>query len=80
MVGSLTSVKKYLILARASPGILPVVGLQRVMLEQYLSYWTSAKQKGVLTSEEKIMFDGSSKIWPVFRIDITGILIKYGLQ
>ena len=79
MVGFLISVKNYLSLARVYPGLPPVVGMLRVMLEIYLSSWTSAKQKGLLTCEEKIIFDGVSESWPVFRIDMTGILIKYGL-
>ena len=36
-------------------------------------------QSGTLTSEEKIVFDGSPESWPVFRIELTGILIKRGL-
>ena len=43
-------------------------------------FWTSAKQKGLLTIEEKITFGGSSESWPVFHIELTGILTKYGLQ
>ena len=45
MVGVLTNVKKYPSLARDYPGIIPVVDLKRVTLEQYLSSWTSAKQR-----------------------------------
>ena len=29
--------------------------------------------------DKKITFDGVYESWPVFRIEITGILIKYGL-
>ena len=53
--------------------------MPRVTLEEYLSSWTSTKQKGTLTCDEKITFDGVSEIYPVFRIEMTGILIKYGL-
>ena len=79
MVGVIIPVNNYLILARGYPGIQPVADLQRAMIEQYLSSWTSAKQKGLLACEEKIIFDGNSESWPVFRIEITGILISYGL-
>ena len=80
MVGALTPVKKYLSLDRFYPGLPPIVGMQRVTLEQYLSSWMPAKHKGILTSEEKITFDSIYESWPVFRIETTGILIKYGLQ
>ena len=80
MVEVLTSVKKYLRLARAYPGIPPVVDLKQVKIERYLYYWTSDKHKGLLTSEEKITFDSNSESWPVFCIEMTGILIKFGLQ
>ena len=80
MVGVLISVKKYLRLARACPGLPPVIDLKQVTLKKYVSYLTSDKQKGLLNSEEKITFDGNSESWPVFRIEMTGILIKYGLQ
>ena len=74
------SVKKYLNQARAYPGLPPVVYLKQVTFERNLSYLTSAKQKGLLTSEEKITFDGNFETWPVFCIEMTGILIKFGLQ
>ena len=74
------SVKKYLNQARAYPGLPPAVYLKQVTFEQNLSYLTSAKQKGLLTSEEKITFDGNSESWLVFHIEMTGILIKCGLQ
>ena len=77
MVGVLISVNKYLILACAYPGLLPVVDLQIVTLERYLSYWTSAKKMGLLTCKENIKFDGVYENWPVFCIEMTGILIKY---
>ena len=80
MVVVLISVKMYLSLDRAYPGLLHVVDLKRVTLQQYLSFWTSAKQKGILTSEEKITFDGNSESWPVFCIEMRGILIKYDIQ
>ena len=35
---------------------------------------------GILTCEGKITFDGASESWPVFRIYMAGILIKYGLS
>ena len=37
------------------------------------------KQTGILTCEEKITFDDISESWPVFRTEMTGILIKHGL-
>ena len=80
MVGDLTSVKKYLNLARVYPGIPPIVDLQHVRLERYLSSWMSTKKRGILTSYEKIIFNGSSESWPVFLIEMIGILIEYGLQ
>ena len=79
MVGVLISVKKYLSLARVYPGLPPVAIMIRVTLERYLSSWTSAKKKIILTCEEKITFDGVSESFPVFRIEMTGILIKHGL-
>ena len=71
--------KNCLGLARVYPGLPPVVGMLRLTLEGYLSSCTSVKQMGILTCEEKITFDGASDSWPVFRIDMTGILIKHGL-
>ena len=76
---ALVSVKNYLSLARIKPGLPPVVGMLRVMLEGYLSSWTSINHMGIPTYEEKITFDGASVSWSVFRIEITGILIKHGL-
>ena len=78
-VGFLISVKKYLSLARVYPAPPPVVGVLRVMLEGYLSSWTSAKHMGIPTYEEKITFDGASESWNFFRIDMTGIRIKHGI-
>ena len=80
MVEVFTSVKKYLRLARAYPGIPPVVDLKQVKIERYLYSWTYDKHKGLLTSEEKITFDGNSESWPVFCIEMRGILIKYDIQ
>ena len=56
-----------------------MVGMLRVTLEGYLYYWTSMKQMGILTCEEKIKFDGASESWPIFRIEMKGIVIKHGL-
>ena len=56
-----------------------MLGMLRVMIEGYLSSWTSANQKGIFTCEEKKAFVGASESWPVFLIEMTGILIKYGL-
>ena len=56
-----------------------MAGMIRVMLEGYLSSWKSMKHMGILTCEEKIKFDGASGSWPVFRIEMTCILIKHGL-
>ena len=39
--------------------------------------WTSTKQMGILTCEEKITFDGASESWPVFCIEMAGIFIKH---
>ena len=79
MVVPLISAKAYLSLACYHPGLPVITGLTRTQLERYLSSWTSAKQKGLFTCDEKISFDGSSERWPAFRIELTGILIKYGL-
>ena len=79
IVGALIFLKKYLSLARVYPGIPPVVGMIRVTLEGYLYSWTSDKQNGILNFEDKITFGSVSESWPVFRIDMTGILIKRGL-
>ena len=68
MVEVLISVKKYLKLACTYPGIPPVVDMKRATLEQYISSWTSAKKKVLLTCEDKITFDGSYESWPVFFI------------
>ena len=56
-----------------------MVGIPRVTLKVYLYSWTSDKEIGVLTCEENITFDGASEIYPVFCIDMTGIIIKRGL-
>ena len=55
-----------------------MVGMLRVTIEGHLSSWTSTEQMGILTCEENITFDGASESWPVFRIEMTGILIKNG--
>ena len=39
----------------------------------------SAKQKGLFTCDEKISFDGIYESWHALRIELTGILIDYGL-
>ena len=69
----------YLSLACVYPRDPHVLGVLRVTLERYICSWTSAKQKGLLTCKEKLKFDGVSETWPIFRIEMTGILIKYGL-
>ena len=79
ILGALISAKQYLSLERVYLGIPPIKGLSRTVLERYLSSWKSAKQKGLLTSEDKITFDGSSESWPIFSIELTDFLIKYGL-
>ena len=71
--------KNYLSLAHFYLGLPPVVGMLRVTIEGYLSSWTSINHMGIPTYEEKITFDGASESWSVFRIKITGILIKHGL-
>ena len=40
--------------------------------------WTFAKQTGIPTCEEDITFGGTSESWPVFCIEMAGILTKYG--
>ena len=74
--GKYADVKKFLSLARAYPGLPSVVSMPRSTLEGYLSLWTYAKQIGILACEEKIVFDGDSEIWPVFRIEMIFILIQ----
>ena len=74
----LISVKNYLSLAIIYPGLPPVLGMLIAKIKVYLSSCTSAKQMGILTCEENITFDGASESWPVFRIEMTGILIKNG--
>ena len=79
-MGVLISVKKYLSLACTYPGPPPMVDIKRVMLERYLSSWTFSNQKGLLTCEEKIPFYANYDSWPIFCIEMTGIIIKYGIQ
>ena len=78
IVGVLISVKNYLRLACVYPVLPLALGMLRFTLEGYLSSWTSAKNMGIPTCEENITFYGVSESWPVFRIEITGILIKHG--
>ena len=61
------------------PGLPPVLYMLKVTLEVYLYYWTYMKHMGILTCEDKITFYGASESWPVFRIEMKGILIKHGL-
>ena len=68
MVGALISVKKFLKIAKIYPGLPPVESLDKASLEIYLYLWTSAKQSGILTCEEKIVFDCAPESWPVFCI------------
>ena len=56
-----------------------MVGMLRVTLEICFSYWTSAKQKGILSCDKNITFGGVSESWTIFRIEITGVLITYSL-
>ena len=79
MVVPFISAKLCLSLAHVHPGLPEIMGLTRTQLERYHYSWTSAKQKGLFTCDEKVSFDGSSESWPTFRIELTGILIKYGL-
>ena len=67
-------------MAHVHLGLPDITGLTHTQIERYLSSWKYAKQKGLLTCEEKISFDGSSENWPAFRIELTGILIKYGIR
>ena len=79
-MGALISAKRHLRLEHVHPGLPPIDSLRRAMLELYLSSWTSANKKGILTIHDKITSDGSSESWPVFCIELTGILIKYGFR
>ena len=76
-MGDLTSVKIYISLTRAYPGLTPVVGMLRVMIEGYLSSWKFGDKIEILTCEERISIEGASESWPIFRIYITGIIIKH---
>ena len=79
MVGVIIYVKNFLTLAQSYLGLPPVGNMDRIMLEQYLSSWESAKQTGILTCDENTAFDGSPESLPIFRIEPTGILIQHGL-
>ena len=80
MVGSLILAKEYLSLRRVHPSLPDIRDLTRTQLERYISSWSSAKQKGLFPCDEKVSFDGNSESWPGFHIELTGILIKNGLQ
>ena len=79
MVGALISVKKYLTVPQDYPGLLYVVDIYRVFLGICLSSWASAKHNCILTCEGNIAFDFSPESWPVFHIELTGIIIQCGL-
>ena len=61
MVGPRISAKYYLSLAHVYLGLPDITGLTRTQIKRYLSSWKSDNQKGLLTCEEKISFDGSSE-------------------
>ena len=48
-------------------------------LGQYLYFWASTNITEILNFGEDVAFDSSPESWPVFRIELTGILIKRGL-
>ena len=79
MVVPLISAKSYLSLERVHLGLPEITGLTRTQLERYISSWMYAKQKGLFTCDEKISFDVIYESWHALRIELTGILIKYGL-
>ena len=80
MMAPLVSVKEYLSLRHIHPSLLGIRDVTRLQLDSYLSSWSSAKQKCLFPCDEKVAFDGNSESWPAFRIELTGILIKHGLQ
>ena len=80
MVAPLVSAREYLGLRRVHPGLPDLMELTRLKIDMYLSSWSSAKQKGIITCYEKVSFDGNSEIWPGFLIELTGNLIKHGLR
>ena len=80
MVGPLILAKEYLILRRVHPILPDIRALTRTQLERYLVSWSSAKQEGPFTCDQRVSFDGNSESWPGLHIKVTGILIKHGLQ
>ena len=79
MVGAPIDVKEYPTVVQYYLGPPSAVDLDRVLLEIYLFSWSSANLSGILTCEENIAFDGSPESWPVFRIELTGIIIQLRL-
>ena len=79
MVRAIISVNKYFTLDQSYPGLLSMVYLDDVSLELYMSSWAYLKQTRILTCDQKIAFDGYPDSWPVFRIELTGIIIQRGL-
>ena len=80
MVFVLVLVKQYLSLRRIHSSLPAIQDVMRVQLDGYMSSWSSVKGKGLFPPVETIKFDGSSEIWPAFRIELTGILIKHGFR
>ena len=80
MVAPLVLAKENLRLRRIHPSLPGIRDVTRLQLDSYLLSWSYAKQKSLFPCDEKVAFDGNSEIWTAFRIELTGILIKHGLQ
>ena len=80
MMAVLVLAKQYLSLRCIHPSLPDIQDVTRQQLDGYLLSWSYVKGKGLFPCVETIKFDGNSEICPSFRIELTVIFIKHGLQ
>ena len=79
ILSRLISTKKYIVVAETYTNLNKMDKLERNLMEQYLYSCNSEKSAGILTSEEDIVLDGYPERWPIFHLELNGVLTKFGL-
>ena len=70
---------KYIVVAETYTNLNKIDKSEINLMEQYLYSCNSAKSAGILTYEEDIVFDGYPEIWPIFHVELNGVLMEFGL-
>ena len=79
IVYRLISMKKYIVVAETYTNLTKMDKLEIKLMDLYLYSCNSAKSAGILTCEEDIVFDVPPEKYPIFYVELNGILMKCGL-